>query len=575
MSATSLEPVSILAFDIGTFHTRAFLFDVVEDSYHLIASGMTRSTYDPPLADINIGIQETIEQLQQITGRILLDQRHSLIIPSQAGSEGVDRLYITHSFGPFIKIATFGLSSDVSLKSINKLGATTYGTIVASVGIDDKRTINDQIDDVVHAAPDLLLFAGGTDQGSSRAVRKMAGLIGAILQLIPQDRRPQVIYSGNQSMAKTVKDTLGQYTRVNTTINLRPTMDDEKLSEVTNELADLFTSIRGEQYTGIKKVSPKCSDSPCPSTVAIGRVVQFLSEVGDPEKGIMGIDIGSGSTVVASACAGKLDLNAFPMGMGAAFKKFLEVTPFDDISRWFPAGIAVEEARDQLWQKTVFPRNIPETPEGLAVEQAAARQLLVNVLGDLSARGLLVANGYDTILCSGMTLTQMGTPEQILMMLLDGIQPVGVTSFVLDRACILPSLGAASRVSPIMPIQVLESTVFTNLASVITVTGTGKPGATLMRARISIPNEQPRSLTIKQGDLIRIPLKRGLKATVQFDPSRNAQVEANMSGEAVYRVNGGVCGLVIDARGRPIKLPSSTAQREQMLRDWAVALKWP
>jgi hypothetical protein len=263
------------------------------------------------------------------------------------------------------------------------------------------------------------------------------------------------------------------------------------------------------------------------------------------------------------------------MGMGAGFKKFLEVTPFDDISRWFPAGISVEDAMNQLWQKTVFPRNIPETPEGLAVELAAARQLLVNVLSDLSTRGLLVANGYDTILCSGMTLTQMGTPEQILMMLLDGIQPIGVTSFVLDRACILPSLGAASRVSPIMPIQVLESTVFTNLASIITVTGTAKPGTTLIRARITIPNEQPRSLTIKQGDLVRIPLKRGIKATVQFDPSRNAQVEANMPGEAIYRVNGGVCGLIIDARGRPIKLPVNMAQREQTLRDWAVALKRP
>jgi hypothetical protein len=573
MSPIPLEPLSILAIDIGTVNTRAFFYDVVEESYHLVASAITKSTHEPPLSDVNIGILNTVHQIEDITGRILLNQKNTIIVPSQAGSEGVDRFYISHSFGPFVKIATFGLSSDVSSKSINKLAATTYGTVVESISLNDKRTINEQVDAVVRAAPDMIFFAGGTDRGSSRAVKKMANLIASILQLMPQDMRPLVIFSGNQSMIKAVKDHLGQYTKVANTVNIRPAMDDEHLIEVANELADLFTGYRGDQYSSIKRVTPQCSDSPCPSAIGLGRIVQFLSEVGDPEKGIMAVDLGSGSSTIASACNGKLDLNVFPAGIGATFEKFLETTPFEDIARWFPAGIDPEEARNQLWQKTAFPRSIPETSAALTVEQAAVKQLLNSMMRNLSERGLLVQNGYDTILCSGMTLTQMGTPEQLLMMLLDGLQPIGLSSFVLDQYSMLASLGAAARLSPLMPVQLMESSVFTNLATVVSVRSSAKPGTTILRARVQLPGEQVKSFNIKQGSLTRIPVKAGVRAAMQIIPTRQSRMELTGLTEGAFRINGGVCGLVIDARGRPITFPKENGKREPLLQAWTASLQ--
>ena len=573
MSPVPLEPLSILAIDIGSVNTRAFFYDVVEESYHLVASAITKSTYEPPLSDINIGILNTVHQIESITGRILLSQKNALIVPSQAGSEGVDRFFISHSFGPFVKIATFGLSGDVSLKSINRLAATTYGSVVESISLNDKRTVNEQIDAVVRAAPEMIFFAGGTDHGSSRAVKKIANLIAVILQLMPQDHRPMVIFSGNQAMVKTVKDLLGQYTTVANTMNIRPAMDDENLIEVANEFADIFTGFRGEQYSGIKRVTPQCSDSPCPSAIGLGRIVQFLSEVGDPEKGIMAVDLGSGSTTIASACNGKLDLNVFPAGIGVSFERFLQATPFEDISRWFPAGLNLEEARDQLWQKTAFPRTIPETKAGLEIEQAAVRQLLHSMINNLSERGLLVPNGYDTILCSGMTLTQMGTPEQLLMMLLDGLQPIGLSSFVLDQYSMLSALGASARISPLMPVQLMESSVFTNLATVVSIKSSARPGTTIMRARVQLPGEQVKSFNIKQGSLTRITVRSGVKAAMQIIPTRQSRMELTGLTEGAFRINGGICGLVIDARGRPLTFSKDAVKREQMLETWAASLK--
>ena len=306
MSPNSQEALSILALDIGTANTRALLFDVVEESYHFIAAGITPSTYEAPISDISSGVLDAIKQLQEITGRILVNQKSNLIIPSQAGGEGVDRLLLTYSAGSQLKIATFGLMNDISLQSINKLAATLNGKIVQSISINDHRTIHDQIDETLISRPDLILFAGGTDRGATRSVKKMANLIAAIVQLIPQEQRPPVIYSGNQLLVKPIKEILEPFTKVTSTVNVRPEMDNEELDQAAEELSTTVTQIRLKQIGGLAHLTPICSDAPCPSAIAIGRIVRFLSKVGDQEKGILAIDLGAGSTSTASAFAWKL-----------------------------------------------------------------------------------------------------------------------------------------------------------------------------------------------------------------------------------------------------------------------------
>jgi len=42
--------------------------------------------------------------------------------------------------------------------------------------------------------------------------------------------------------------------------------------------------------------------------------------------------------------------------------------------------------------------------------------------------------------------------------------------------------------------------------------------------------------------------------------------------EDFYKVNGGILGLVIDARGRPLEMPSNDKQRDAMVAGWVTAL---
>jgi len=99
MTANALDAVSILALDLGSVNTRANLFDVADGQYRFIASGISPSTVNAPYFDIGEGIYQALDRLQAITGKILLDRDANIILPSQAGGEGVDRLVVTYSCG--------------------------------------------------------------------------------------------------------------------------------------------------------------------------------------------------------------------------------------------------------------------------------------------------------------------------------------------------------------------------------------------------------------------------------------------------------------------------------------------
>jgi hypothetical protein len=39
-----------------------------------------------------------------------------------------------------------------------------------------------------------------------------------------------------------------------------------------------------------------------------------------------------------------------------------------------------------------------------------------------------------------------------------------------------------------------------------------------------------------------------------------------------FKIVGGVCGAIIDARGRPVVLPADASRRREMLKKWSLVL---
>ncbi len=576
---TSLvDAESLLAIDIGSVNTRAMLFDVAEGHYYFVAVGAAPTTAGAPFKDISEGVRLALDQLQEVTGRKLVGEDERLIIPGRPNGSGVDKVVSTYSAGPTLRTVAVGLLEDVSLESAQRLIQTTYASAVESIGLNDRRKEDAQIDAIIRAAPDLIVIAGGTEQGATRSVMKLLETVGLASYLLPNDRRPEVLYVGNQALEAKVKSSLEAFAPLHFASNIRPAFDLEDLGPAQGALAEIYDKIYSRKVEGVSPLKAMTSGGIAATASAFGRVIRFLSQLYDPAKGVLGVDVGASATTVATGLAGKLALNLFrPLGVGEGLSGLMEQTRLQEIHRWLPMHVPEEYLRDYVMHKIVNPGSLPATLEDLAIEQALARQVLRTALKNAArgnGAGVFSASGglnrmFEPILASGAVLTRAPTPGQSALMLLDGLQPIGVTTLVLDQNNLTAALGAAANVNALLPVHVLESGAYLALGTVVTAISDAKYGSTILRVRLTQEDGAEASLQVKQGSIGVLPLARGQKARLALEPTARTDVGMGRPGKGGnIRVTGGALGLIIDARGRPINLPADTPRRREMIKKW-------
>jgi hypothetical protein len=469
-------------------------------------------------------------------------------------------------------VAVLGLLEDVSLESARRLAASTQTVLVDAIGLNDRRPQADQVDSLLKARPDLIILAGGTEQGATRSVVKLTDLVVLVLGLTPPDRMPKVLYAGNQSLQPQVKETLSRFLDITTAPNVRPKIDQEVLAPAQEMLSRTVTEIRNRHLGGLQAYASITSAEPAPSSHTFGRLVRYLSQINNPQKPVVGIDLGASYTTLAAAREGKLQLSVFPGGVGAGLNYALENTTISEISRWLQTPVPDEKVKDYLWQKSIFPGSIPASLEALAIEQAAARQILALAIRDHRSRYQTSLHSFEPLVVSGATISQ-ASAGQALLMLLDGLQPVGTTTLVLDPYGLGPALGAAAEVNTLIPVQVIESNAFVNLGTVISPVSNTRSGTPILNVHIEYESGEKETHEIRQGNLYQLPIEPGQSARIHLDPLRSLEIDPMLKADTrSFKVTGGLCGTVIDARGRPISLPHEPARRQETLKKWAAAV---
>ncbi|MCL4257049.1 MAG: glutamate mutase L, partial [Anaerolineales bacterium] len=318
------------------------------------------------------------------------------------------------------------------------------------------------------------------------------------------------------------------------------------------------------------------------SAQAFGRTVRFLSTVIDAPKGMLGVDLGASTTTVASAFAGELEVRSFPgLGMGRGLTGMLAETQLQQITRWLSYDIPDEFVLDYLYNKPLLPATLPSTPHELAIEMAAARQVVRLAIGKslpmFPANAIYPLTGtvpwFDRILVAGSTLTRHPRPEHSLLAVLDAVQPVGVVTVILDQNNLASSLGAAAAVDPVLAVQVLESNAFMNLGTVIVPVGSPRPGSTVLRVQLVRDGQKEEVVEIPEGGITVLPLALGKAADLFVQPLQNMNIGLGAGrGGWIRRMVGGAFGLIFDTRGRPIQMPTSFNKRQELLQTWEDAL---
>jgi hypothetical protein len=204
----------------------------------------------------------------------------------------------------------------------------------------------------------------------------------------------------------------------------------------------------------------------------------------------------------------------------------------------------------------------------LAIKQAA-KSYPANLPG--SMEGLLP--WFEPIIVSGGVLTKAPANSQTVMMVLNGLQPTGVTTIALDRNNLAASLGATASVTPLLTVQSLDTTNFVNLCTIITAIGNAPPSTPVLRVRLTNEDGVASEQDVSQGTLVMIKLPLGQVGSLHLTPLHRYDVGMGGLGRGgTVKVIGGVLGVIIDARGRPLRIPSEPSQRRDLLNGWLAAI---
>jgi hypothetical protein len=573
-----IEAESLLVVDVGSITTRAALFDVVDGRYRYLASGSASTTAGAPYSNVSEGVRLALDHLQQVTGRTFVGQDEQLIMPAAGDGSGVDSFAATISVGEPLQVVAVGLLDEISLESAKHLASTTYARVVKSFSLNDRLKTDARLNAILRLRPDLIIAAGGTEAGASQSVIKLLEAVGLAGYLQPQRQKPEVLFVGNQALQAEVQATFEGMMTLHFAPNVRPTLDQEQLDAPQAELARTYCRVRSQQIPGVAELNTWANGGLVPGATAFSRVIRFLSKEMTTKKGVLGVNLGASAAVVAAAFDGELSLGVYPQfGLGFHLVEMLNQVPAKEILRWLSTNLTEEDLRNYLYNKSLYPAGLPAVPDEMAIEQALVRQAIYSATrqaasgfpAQVTSAGEGLLPWFEAMVVTGSAIAQAPNLAQSALMLLDGLQPCGVTTLVLDQNQIAPALGAAAGVNPLLVVQVLESNAFLHLGTVIAPVGHARPGSPVLRLKMVYESGHTANLEVKQGALEVVPLPAGQTARLQLQPLHRYDVGMGAPGRGGgLKVMGGALGVIIDARGRPLALPDDLNRRKELYRKW-------
>jgi uncharacterized protein (TIGR01319 family) len=567
---------SILVADCGTVMTKVVLLDRVGGHYRFVARGEAPTTAEYPWSDVTAGIRHACEQIAEVTGRAFFDMTGDLL-SSEAG--GADVFAATASASPPLAVVLGGLVRDLSVASAERAAAGTYSQVKAIIASDGRGglTEEERVHTINKAAPDVICIAGGLENGAERPVLELVETAALACSLISESTRPRLLYAGNSQLRQQIVNIVKGQVELRVTDNVRPTLTEENLFNAQAELDEFYRQNKMVQLSGMDVLEIWSPTPLTPTARAFSRMVQYLWHLGDPSKGVLGVDVGAANTTIAATFDGCPYLTVCG-DLGTAFggQQLLQNQEIEALTRWIPEPMTEDEIYSVLMNKEMHPASIPQEPRELWLEQALAREAICRTL-EVARPGWKpgAAQPYfhltplcDTIIISGGTLVNAPRPGQAALMVLDGLQPIGISTLVLDKYGLASALGSVAAIKPLATVETMDSGGFVNLATVVSPVGRARPGDTILRVKLTYDDGSAFSVEVQYGNIEVLPVLLGQQADLELRPARRFDVGLGPGKGGKRRINGGLAGLIIDARGRPLRLANEPEDRHVQTRQW-------
>jgi hypothetical protein len=154
------------------------------------------------------------------------------------------------------------------------------------------------------------------------------------------------------------------------------------------------------------------------------------------------------------------------------------------------------------------------------------------------------------------------------LLLLDAIQPWGVTEIYVDVSSMMPHTGMLLDSNREAALQILSKACLRKLGTCVAAKGKAEEGVEALTVSMSTSEGVSMEETIAFGELKTLPLGADESARIEVSPTRRFDVGVGRGRRLEATVTGGENGVIIDARGRPIVIPA-----KETLSVWAESLK--
>jgi uncharacterized protein (TIGR01319 family) len=580
---------SVLATDCGSTTTKAILIELVDGEYRLRVRGEAPTTVEAPYEDVTVGVLNAVREVEELSGRRLI--RGGEIIRPHSGDEGVDAYVSTSSAGGGLQVMVVGLVRSMTAESAQRAALGAGAIVMDVVALDDGRRDYERIERMRELRPDMILISGGTDGGEVRRVVEMAELVAAAN---PQARlgvgyELPVIFAGNEGAREPVREALERATQLTVVENLRPTMEEENLGPARAEIQELFLEHVMAQAPGYPKLMGWADADIMPTPAAVGALIEAVAARDGIN--VVGVDIGGATTDVFSVFEQTFNRTVSAnLGMSYSISNVLAEAGLGNILRWVAAHPDPRRLGNDIRNKMIRPTTIPQQLLGLMVEQAVAREALrlafaqhkmlaselkgvqrqrdiADAFGAGGAETLVDMMALDLIVGSGGVLSHAPRRGQSAMMMIDAFEPAGVTRLAVDSIFMMPQLGVLATVNEQAATEVFYRDCLIPLGPCIAPVGRGREGAACVKVIVHRASGDE-EIDVAFGDIRLATLGEGEKVRVTIEPTRSFDAGEGRGRPVKAELEGGVAGLIIDARGRPLQLPEDDAQRAEAIRRW-------
>lgn len=589
---------SVLIAEVGSVTTRVTLLDTVDGECRLIGQAEVATSTEPPYEDVLIGVLEAAAHIAEMSGRVLL-QDGRLMRPQNPERDGINHIIITSSAAGNFEVLIVGIARDVSARSALHTVRSTYTTVLQVATLDDAPLDADwrrhtswverQVQTMLQLRPHVILLAGGLEGGARDVLVRLARVVAFALSYMTgtaggQSRRDvpacAVIYAGNSEVQEQVVEVLSGHAETLVVDNLRPRLEQERTEAARAALARLYDERMLKRLPGMPTLEHMCSRPLTTVCASAGIMTRFLAE--RYGRRVLLLDAGSTSSSALFASPGYYAPAVLGLcGTGYGLMAVVKEHGLAHIARWLPFAINPKELLHWLLNKILRPHVVPISREDVLIEHAITREALSMVLEAL--RDECPDLQYDMVIARGGVLAHAPHAGLTVLTLLDTLQPLAEESTLaldlhLDALGLIPACGALAALDTDAAVSLADRDLLRNtpLATCVVALGEGKPGDVAVEVELTAGRGNAQRISVCHGQIARLPLSQGMKGQLILRPASGVRIGRNAPGAEVSSdvaaVAGSALGVVIDARGRPLRLATSDTARRRQLWDWLVAL---